>query len=287
MQYEEYSKLPGLTSSNLGDYAQFGRNTAPEKEAAFFQFGTVAELKLRERFKPIDENYQVVETKPPDSFFKILPEILAGADPAKFFVYTKAGALNKTHANLHEWLDMVASDQIDLSLPFISTADEAIINRMIDNLLGLPLLDKTAGEILERANWSVEHVWKTRNQQKKCLFDALYFVDDEVYHFDLKTSAGSFRSLWYDRYWIQDRHYTEGIEDLAFNKSLKAQDHMRFIVMGKTAPFLAYEATVLPEVIEAGNAAYNQLCEEYRAYEESGFTSTGYLNPKHYTIPRR
>jgi len=236
MSVKDYRAADGLNYSLLADWMDT-RSKKVRENKNFYEFGKAFESKLQDDFtrSNIFNKRFFITTAP-----GMMPDNLAdwlehGVDLSKKFTLLKSGkrSQDKRYKRLHAWLD----DCIDNPgfVP-ISRLEEDMICIMIENLMEVKIYGHTVNELLSVAEFQVPIFWVKNGIQKKALLDLLIRAENN-YPFDIKTSASlpQFKTFFRNKYYIQDLHYTEGVQSV-----LDESMPMKFLVASKEDPeFLA------------------------------------------------
>lgn len=290
MTEAEYHKRPELNSSKLAafyagpDYALMEVIPKPT-----WEFGHVFETFVQgqaEGSTIFDDRYFVGRGLKGSIPEVLLYAINSGADLSDLYVYTAKGALNKTKQRLHTWLD---AQKENIGKMPVSVDDFERAQRMTENLFKTPFQGRKIRDFFERAKWQVPIFWKAQGIEKRALIDLLVEENDVVELIgDLKSTAsiGKFIGAARDRLWIQDLHYTEGIQSKD-SGCVELWDTLYFFPVINVEPWVAIEPLMLSykdQYAKGENAAelmkqkYQNLCEDYRMWELAGKPARGYVD---------
>ena len=270
---KEYRALPGINSTMLQAFSESPDHALLERRAKqVFTNGTAFEdivwWKVYDDRSKLDARFFVADLgTPPD---KIIQAIESGTDLSSLEVLTAKGERNGRNATLHAWIDAC---QENPGRKPLSQDEFNTLNRMADNLIGMDL-DGPCGDIIAACEWQVPIVWERRGIKKKSLIDLVLHVGDETYIYDLKAyaSLSMFRQTLKNKAWIQAQHYHEGAWAV-FGKTVHP---MVFLVAEKAEPYLAQPFRVHPESMEAAEARYLELCDEFASWDHAGRPARGY-----------
>lgn len=152
-----------------------------------------------------------------------------------------------------------------------------IMDTLVERMLKMPFMGHTVSEIVKNAMVELPIFWDQGGVKKKAKIDSYIELNNEIYPFDLKTygkELESFKWAIKDGYWIQDLHYTEGLQSVYPDKIVHP---MTFLVASKQAPYLCQ-----PWIIEHDTRAmleekYYNLVQYYIEWDESGRPINGFI----------
>ena len=299
MDYDEYSKLDGLTASTIEDYAEWNANPPPPKgDQPYFHFGNRFEEVVRMRYdsdyRPV---YGVMPEGPdvPDDWQETLDMLRDNHPISSLYTYTTKGELHKGKKKRHYWLDQITEGLVDFERPMVSFEDQQTIDIMMDKLIKMPVQsvsDIRVDELLRDSWWSVPITWDLNGIKKKALIDVIgkININGKMYlvPFDLKTTATekNFHSLLRRRYQYQERHYSEGM--IEFEKGLPKKYEvfpaLVFLVATKTGTCLPFSPPkeLDQRELDRSTDGYNQMAFECHEWIEGGSRPLDFLPQKPY-----
>jgi hypothetical protein len=288
---DEYFATKALSSGNLADFF-----IAPDmvlleiEDKPCFAEGRALELMIEDRAKGsslFGESFFIadIEGAVPSNILKWI----ADDDLDEHYVYTKSNELSKQHATRHKWLD--ACKENPGRRPLSKEIYEQL-KSMIDNLWKAEanVLDVASkqyhrvkmGTLLEHGSFQVPYYWEYQGHKKKALFDVISFMNFngsvQVIHIDIKKTAtyNQFKTFFRSKYWLQDRHYTEGMMHLAEEKNILSEPFMLFLSACMEKPHLAQCFRLDDESIEYADEVYSTLCYDYAEWEKQGMQPRGW-----------
>jgi len=275
-----YREWPAINYSTLADFNESQDHALMKKEAkSYFEEGTAFELLIEDQAKGSDKFGErfFLSTAP-----GAMPEDLAGwinrDEPLDDkYRLTKTGERNKQSDRLHAWLDSCRDNPGKMP---VGIDQKEMLDKMVVNFMAMqPFSDGgnpvTMAEILPAADFQVPIVWYSGRQRKKALIDMYLETDLRIYAFDTKTAADMKRFSWMlkDKYWIQEVHYTDGLQAIFPDKEIV----WRFVVASKAEPYLSQPYRVDPYSLSSGGvSAYHELCERYQAWINEGKPPKGW-----------
>jgi hypothetical protein len=287
----EYFDTTALSSGNLADFSIAPDMVLLDKEdKPCFAEGRAFELMIEDRAKGsslFGESFFVsdIEGAVPNNLLKWI----ADDDLDDHYVYTKSGDLSKTHSARHQWLDACKANSGRTPL---SKDTYEQLKTMIDNVWKAEanILDVAtkeyhrvkAGTLLEHGSFQVPYYWEYQGHKKKALFDVISFMNFngsvQAIHIDIKKTANyhQFKNFFRNKYWVQDRHYTEGMLHLAEEKKILSEPFMLFLSASMEKPNLAQCFRLDDESIEYADDVYSILCDDYAEWEKQGKQPRGW-----------
>lgn len=270
----EYRSHHGLNFSKLAAFYHDG-NYSPDhalmtiEHKSYFEYGKMFETLLQDTVKGTREFF--------DRFFisstqgslpdKLIQWIDSKEDLESKYNKNKDGSLSKTFFTMHQFLDECKDNPG--KIPVTVETKERLNNHVL-RMCDMPYFGEKCGDLLARAEWQVPIIWTDERDglKKKALLDCIVDNGAVYIYFDVKTSADEsrfFRMLT-KKYWIQDIHYTEGI-NAVIGPALQAT----FLVAFKDDPFICQ-----PVMIDYGNIdqrivainEYYRLCEAYAEWDK-------------------
>jgi hypothetical protein len=210
---------------------------------------------------------------------RIVEAIISGVEPD--VRYKKNGEVYEADKDLLDQLSMVSGSE---KLP-IDAVDFAVIENTVDNLLSMPVIsDTTVEDLLSVSEFDVPVLWKDQNGiEYKALFDVVSTLETGdggllSIVFDLKyySNPYGFVTMYRNKLWIQERHYTEALKHYAAEKGAEPYYCMPFLV--------GYKDTMLTQVnmidddnLERAQNKYDDLLHEYLGWVEEDKKPTGHL----------
>lgn len=192
------------------------------------------------------------------------------------------GALSKTKAGQHTWLD--ACQEHPGKYP-ISMADYENLTRLIVSLRVMrPRPDMpTLGEILSYPTTEYQKAvyWKDMAGNKhKALFDVVSRLGNTIVIIDLKWTGNlaTYESMFRQSKWIQSIHYRSG---MIANYSGMEISPMYFVVGVHQEPYKATMRSINPMRVEACEAEYQGLVAQYAEWARQGKKPLGYFKFKY------
>ena len=277
----EYRKKPGLNYSRL---AQFYRNQdhallEPEPKS-YFEHGHALELALQDVAQDTRLYHErFFNSDCPGSLpDKIVAWIKSGDDLTEKYTYNKNGDLNKKYSRIHGLLDECQKHPGKMPM---CRDDQDLVGRMLNSVLKMEIEGVPFKEVLPDCMFQVPLYWTMQGVEKKALLDIVYQTADQTYLWDLKTTANhrQFRSMFFNRYWIQYVHYTEGAR-----KYFAGVRPMNFIVASKAEDDLFYAKEYERDVGGNGekfNAHYEDyldVVKNYVRWDEAGKPLKGFMD---------
>jgi len=290
---KEYRQYKAVNYSTLADF-----NIHPDtvsmikKPTSFMEVGKIFEAYL-ERFISIsskntffDEKYCILSEEEINEFPEFaqakeqsvpsdLVERLERGEPitSDLITLTKAGVWAKPQIRTNFYVDWMMKHPGKYP---ISPDTMAKIQKMTDNFLKLQVFDIPMKDILRSSQFQEPYIWKDdKGIEKKALYDFVCTFNlpelggTAKVGFDIKTSCSEqqFKSMWYSKYWIQDRHYSEGIKH--FNSGI-GLDRMVYAVVTSTEPYTAFVAMQNDDMIQTRVWDYQTLVTNFKQWDESG-----------------
>jgi len=288
----EYFKQPGLSSGKLAQFWN-GGSYSPDhalsklKWRYDFEKGNAFEALCHDtatgnhtffdKFFISDQKNQ-----PPDEVALAVPKEKEALE--KLVVLTKDGKKSQTYKKRHAYIEECLFNP---GLMPVCQSDYATLKELAEKLCSMPfpqwhgLSEYLVGDYLGRCEWQSEHYWEKDNIGKKALADCLLCLDDVAILADIKyTSAfGNFRKLLRSKHWIQDIHYSEGIEE---TRKIRCEPMLFFVGCsgGENEPALAQIWRTDPRNRDELKAEYDQLCSAYSAWERGGKQKKGWIADK-------
>ena len=275
---KEYRSWPAINYSSLADFNESQDHALMERKAkSYFEEGTAFELLVEDVVKG--------STKFSGRFFiadapGAMPDALAewiesGENLNSKYRLNQDGGRNNKSKRLHAWLDECRANPGKMPM---GTDQIAMLNLMADNFLKMQPFQgsgNTLSEILPLAFFQVPIVWYIDKARKKALIDCMIETNKTIYAFDIKTAAEIGRFVWMlkKKYWIQEAHYTEGLQAIFPDKKIV----WRFLASSKAEPNISQPFCVDPVCLsEYGRDAYFYLCERYQAWVDEGKPPKGW-----------
>lgn len=152
------------------------------------------------------------------------------------------------------------------------------IETMVANMLKLEFKGIAIKDILKNAIFQFKYVWNEEINTKKAMFDAVANIEVEGYDlgivgFDFKTSfeKRKFLSMFNQKYWIQDRHYQNGLNNLNKNAGSEfVYDRIVFLTVLSTPPFTAFVSHLKDSSLEGRNHDYQNLITDFTNWDKNG-----------------
>lgn len=275
---KKYRAAPDLNYSLLADF-----NEAPDvalmkkKPKGYFEIGKIFEAYFEDEImgtKLLLKKYYFSEIDKdlPD---KIVEEIRCGVTP--MIVYNKDGVTPAGNKKVYNWFASEIQDN-DGKMP-IPVSVQNLARRGTRNLLDCKIDDTKIRDLIDHCDtveFQVPIFWKTGSGlHKKMLADMVLDHKDYTACFDIKTAASfkEFRWMFKDRYWIQERHYSEGLESKHGEKVYPGG--MLFPVVSKQAPFLGKIFAGSLKFQDQRQKDYRSICMKCQKWIDAGKYSFG------------
>ena len=295
MKYSEYSKLTGITQSELDQWHLHGTamDLVEREPIAAMQYGCLFEALIESRatdrivtdeFTRVDLlNANGNQAECPKEVVAILDKNLSGdlyTDMLKdLYVYKKDGELNGRYETRHKWIDFYLTNQGKIAIP-IDIWDAA--ERCAQSALKCRPFEGdeyhqqysrfTLEELIFKGEFQVPRQWGSQGVQKKGLLDFVIENESDVIIFDFKLTSrlpvfmGSLKSHG----WIQCLHYAE---------SYKKPVSFVYIVGTLPPPYEAGAVRIRRDSITFAEPKYLMLCQEYSLWNDMGRKYQGYRKP--------
>jgi len=295
----EYFQTEALSSTKLADFYIAPDIVLMEREEKpYFDEGRAFEMMVEDRAKGTSlfkDNFFVAEIE--GALPKELPQWIADGTLDEQYVYTKSGDLSKTYATRHAWLDVclanpnkkplsvITYNQLKIMVDHLWKAEAKVLDHVTKNYITIK-----AGRLLENGSFQVPYFWKADGHKKKALYDVISFVEFggslQAIHIDLKKTANlsQFKSMFRTKYWVQDRHYSEGISKLAEDKNIYTEPYMLFFVSSMEKPYLAQIFRMDDESAEYADDVYTSLCHEFTEWKQKGMKPKGWIEQKNLKV---
>lgn len=169
--------------------------------------------------------------------------------------------------------------------------------RMASNLcnMSVDILDERyiVRDLLKSAKYQKAVTWKDPSfgYDKKALFDFLVIIEinSTTYAivFDAKTCSDlkAFKRMYSAKYWVQDMHYSEGLEiyikDQGLSEKIQAYSSIMFLAASKAAPHICQSFEISNHIHEKTIENYQQLSLDFKSWEKIGSPARGW-RPKEY-----
>jgi len=278
---EEYFKKTGLNYSTLADFHRSQDHALkPHEPKSYFEIGTALETTLQDVAQGTSLYFdRYFNSDSPGSIpEKIVGWIDAGEDLTEKYQYNKDGSKSKKYSRIHSWLDDCLKHPGKIPM---GVADQDLIGRMLNSLLKLEIEGVPFAEVLPDCMFQVPLYWTMQGVEKKALLDIVYQTADQTYIWDLKTTANfkQFKSMFFNRYWVQFVHYTEGAR--MFFQGVRP---MNFIVASKAEDDLFYAKEYERDVggdgekFNAHYEDYQELVKNYVKWVEAGKPIKGFMD---------
>lgn len=273
MNEQEYRKAEGQNYSALSEfYKSQDHALLPSQHKAIYDFGHVYETLLRDICQStgeMEEKYFICDVSGamPDDLCRL---IHSGSDLEKEIIYNADGKTrNGHHKTRHAFIDSCLGNPGRYP---VTQKDIDLMNRMAENCLKAEIEGFKVFDILSKCEWQVPVFWEREGIKKKGLLDCLWNVDGVSYCIDIKTSANEsqFRSMLYQKYWIQALHYGEGTDDHYGNFG-----GFYFLASYKDETALTRPWNI--DFDESKFETYKKLCEDYEIWRKLGKPEKGYL----------
>lgn len=273
----DYRKHKALSSSRLASYYHDGIYSPDHalikiEYKSYFEEGKMYETLLQDTVKgthDFDDRFFVsgVSGKIPD---EMIGWIDNKEDLTSHIEYKKDGGRKKKtkHAFIDECLDN--PDMIP-----VSVEQWDMLKTLVENMCKMPYpgTGTRIGDLLAKAEWQVGIRWKDERTglEKKALLDCIVDLGGVYLEIDIKTAADEKRFGYRlsDHYFIQDLHYTEGVE-IVIGQLPHEMQQMLFLVAYKTEPYLCQ-----PRILDYGDVDYKtmalqeywELCESFAKWD--------------------
>lgn len=286
MNSEEYYKYDAVNSGSLATFDIWDRNIRDEPEEKYeFQLGKCFEGYIRQKY---DKGYILPYFPLKNMNKRIIKAIIEGQDLNTIVRVNKNKSIHKSDLDIQEQLEIIRKEK---GFP-IDEDDFELIKSTADNLLRMSVLDGiTVSEFLEHAEFDVPIVWEDEyGYENKALFDVvstlpdgtgtdISVVLDEKYY----ASPYVFRTMFSNKLWVQERHYTEALKHYCAEKGTEPYHKMPFIVGYKDSGLT--QANFLDEeFIERAIFKYTNLKERYISWLNDGKKETGHLQERHLRV---
>lgn len=271
-EYSEYSDkeyhscLEFVGSSELKKIAR-GKSTdylgETTKDKIEFKIGTAFHLMVEDYAKgtkKFEEEFYITDLKRP---IKIL-EMMSGEEEGK----RSKDILNELKDNNHKF---------PLTREENRTISSMLNNFNSINFRGLKITDCITNSVFEKAFF-----WENEFK-KKCKPDFFFFIDDEIFLFDIKTYRDDIEMFPYDfkklAYYIQAAQYREGVQSHYPDYKVRP---MSFAVSSKKSPYISgvYTLDQDEETILRIEQEYRITCERYKEWLNMGKERTGTIKEK-------
>jgi len=296
---KEYFMTDALSSTKLADFYIAPDIVLMEREEKpYFDEGRAFEMMVEDRAKGTSlfkDNFFVAEIEV--AMPKELPQWIADGTLELQYVTTKSGDLNKTYATRHAWLDVclanpnkkpiseITYNQLRIMRDNLWKAEARILNHATGQYFNIKV-----GKLLENGSFQVPYFWQADGHKKKALYDVISFVEFggslQAIHIDLKKTANlsQFKSMFRTKYWVQDRHYSEGISKLAEDINIYFEPYMLFFVASMEKPYLAQVFRMDDESAEYADQVYTSLCHDFAEWKQQGMQPRGWIEQKNLKI---
>lgn len=273
MTEEEYRKHPALNFSKLASYYNEGVYSPDHalmdyEFKSYFEYGKMFETLLQDTVKGTDDFSQRfffsnASGQMPD---KLIEWIDTGEQLSDKYKLNKNGSRSKSSRTLHGFLDEAQGNPGKIP---VSQQDAELLKMHVERMIKMSYLNVRVGDLLAKAEWQVPIIWLDEYDglQKKALLDCIVDLGGEYLVLDIKTAASfiRFSMMLRKKYWIQDIHYIEGV-----NQFIGPSMQMIFLVASKEAPFLCQ-----PWSLDYGDMdwrinaieEYRELCESFAAWD--------------------
>jgi hypothetical protein len=226
MKFSDYCRMDGITQSELSRWIQ--HRTAMD----LIPFTPIKEMDYGRLFESMLEDEYTGSTLVQDGFLKaevfgkngnqtecpkeVVEALSSGADLNKLYVCKNDGSYNATYANRHAWLDLYQEAGGKTIIPaeiwnkVERCVESAKLIKPIEHL-GASI---TLNTLLPNGKFQVSRQWEAGGIVKKGLLDWYCDMTDPqiVLDFKLTGCMGSFIRQLKSHKWVQQPHYTEGIE---------------------------------------------------------------------------
>jgi len=276
---EEYRKYPALSSSKLAQYYHDGIYSPDHalmklEFKSYFEFGNMFETLLQDTVKgthDFDDRFFIsgVSGAIPD---KLIQWIDTKEDLESHIKLNKDGSRSKTAKTMHSFIDSCLDNP---GMIPVSVEDYDLLMMLVERMceMSYPCTDTKIGDLLSKAEWQVGIKWNDdiTGLKKKALIDCIIDLGGVFLLIDIKTAADEKRFGYRlsDHYFIQDLHYTEGVEQI-IGPLAHEMMQMLFLVAFKAKPYVCQ-----PWTVEYGDMdwkikalqEYEELCRSYAKWD--------------------
>lgn len=281
---DNYYSYPGVGSNYLADF-----NIAPDvalnktfEPKDYFEIGNIFENYLEQSVKNngvFDDRYIVTEiegnlhenalraVKEPD----LLDDLIAN-------ITNKDGSIRKTSVSQYKQLEFLQKNPGKIPITK-DTFDE--IKKMYDNFMRMHIQhcfnDIPLAKLLRIAEFQKPIAWNDTLTGVECkaLIDIYIEFENIIYIFDIKTTASKYQffSSFSSRYWIQDRHYINGVKTVSGKEVF---DKMTFLVSPKDEFHIAQSFALDDRSVEYADDAYKSMMQRFKNWLDEGKPAKGW-----------
>jgi hypothetical protein len=226
MRFQDYCKLEGITQSELSRWIQ--HRTAMD----LIPFTPIREMDYGRLFESMIEDECTGSTLVQDKFLKaevlgkngnaaecpneVVEALSNGTDLNELYVRKKDGELHGTYATRHAWLDLYqeAGGKTIIPAEIWNKVEKCIESAKLIKPIEHLGADITLDRLLPNGKFQAARQWEVDGIAKKGLLDWYCDITNPqiVLDFKLTGCTGSFIRQLKSHKWVQQPHYTEGIE---------------------------------------------------------------------------
>ena len=267
-----------ISYSRLSAFSSIWRNEPkPYSPSYDMELGKFFEAIVRDGFDDgydVNSHYYYVDDSTPKKFIEAY---LDNEDPQFLIRYTKKGEVYANDSKLSESINKHQQGKFPILL-----SDWELILKLYDELIELEVMGLKVSYFLDGAEFDINLVWEMGGVKKKTQIDIISTVDVDgqkiLVNLDLKLAASkyTFKSMYQSKYWIQERHATEGVHEYAKVKGYRAYDGVIYLV-GYRDTELVGEVQIDPDNLEYAEDKYINLVGKYQEWVDTGKESTGHI----------
>lgn len=271
MTEQDYRKHPALNYSLLADF-NISPATAliPKEEKWYFIVGKAFERLLQDYTTGSDTFAAafIYNEALPDTIPANIIDIICGMAGYGDLRFKKNGELYSGQEDVNAWIDAFVLSGGYVPVNKKTMAD---LEKMVSSICDCEFKGQKLFDLFAAAEWQVPHIWTDRNGiKKKCLFDCVvkcnWYDEETAFAIDVKSAASlaNFKSFARSRYWIQDRHYIEGLQ----NRHRVIFPFLVFAVCSTSEPFVSQCFTIREN--EKADDKYHQICADCNEWVKAG-----------------
>jgi hypothetical protein len=271
---EEYHACDNFVGSSTLKKIINGKSTdyllQETKDKIEFRLGTAFHSLVQDKAtgkKEFEKLFQVTDlsTRPTD-----ILDIIKCNNADELITRNKDDSIKKNDRN--HWIN----ETKESGYKFLLKKDEIeILHGMLDNFFSLKFKGHEIGECLANSIIEKPYFWEDDiGLKKKCKPDFYFFIEDEIFLFDIKTYGKEIERFGWEfndsGYWVQASLYREGVKN--HNPEQKVS-YMNFAVCSKKQPLLSqiYPMSNMEEyILEEIESEYRNICYVYKNWLDSG-----------------